>query len=157
MTVRQLTSTDTPWVTQALTNLWGSTQMVSRGKLIDLTTLDGFIAEDNGRNIGLITYKIENTECEITSINALTPGKGIGHALLEEVEKIAKEKGVRQLVVITTNDNPKAVAFYEKNGFAITAVRKNIMDAYRKLKPEIPLVGNDGIPLTDEIELQKTI
>lgn len=157
MTIRPITSPDNSWVTQALTNLWGSTQMVSRGKLLELSGLEGFIAEEDNRKVGLATYLVDNDTCEITSINALTPGKGIGTALIEKVTEIAKEKRCKTLVVITTNDNPQAVQFYEKNGFTITIVRKNIMDEYRKLKPGIPLIGNDGIPLTDEIELQKNI
>jgi hypothetical protein len=31
----------------------------------------------------------------------------------------------------------------------------NAVDKARKIKPEIPLVGNDGIPIRDEIELRK--
>ena len=31
---------------------------------------------------------------------------------------------------------------------------RNALDASRRLKPEIPLVGNDGIPLRHEIELE---
>jgi hypothetical protein len=27
----------------------------------------------------------------------------------------------------------------------------------RQIKPEIPLVGNDGIPILDEIELEKVL
>lgn len=157
MTIHPITPTDSPWVSQALTNLWGSLQMVSRGKLVSFVGLPGFIAQENGRKIGLITYKIESLECEIVTINALIPRKGIGSMLLSKVEEIAKEKGCTHLLVITTNDNPQAVKFYEKSGFTVVAVRKNIMDEYRKLKPEIPLIGNNGVPLTDEIELQKAI
>lgn len=157
MTIRPVSSSDTSWVSQALTNLWGSTKMVTRGKLLDVAKMPGFIAEEEGRKVGLITYVIADQECEIMSINSLTPGKGIGSKLLTAVEQIAKGKGCTKLIVITTNDNAKAVEFYKKNGFTIALVRKNIMNEYRKLKPEIPLTGIDGIPLTDEIELEKAI
>lgn len=169
MNIRKIEQTDITWVAQVFTNLWGSTRMISRGKLVELESLEGFIAEERkdfgenprskeeGRKVGLITYVVTGQECEIMSINSLTPGKGIGSQLLVAVEQIAKEKGCKKLVVITTNDNTKAVEFYKKNGFTIAVVRKNIMDEYRKLKPEIPLTGVDGISITDEIELQKEI
>jgi hypothetical protein len=31
---------------------------------------------------------------------------------------------------------------------------RNALEFAGKLKPEIPLIGNDGIPLRDEIELE---
>jgi hypothetical protein len=31
------------------------------------------------------------------------------------------------------------------------------VDKARKIKPEIPLIGNDGIPIRDEIELAKIL
>jgi len=52
-----------------------------------------------------------------------------------------------------TNDNTHALRFYQKQGFHLHALRVNALAESRKLKPEIPEVGNDGIPLRDEIEL----
>jgi hypothetical protein len=31
------------------------------------------------------------------------------------------------------------------------------MDRSRQLKPQIPMIGKDGIPLRDEIELEKKL
>ena len=44
----------------------------------------------------------------------------------------------------------------QKRGFVISAIRTNVMEAQRKLKP-IPLLGNDGIEIRDEIELEMLI
>ena len=38
--------------------------------------------------------------------------------------------------------------------FSSTLRDENALEQSRKLKPEIPLIGNDGIPLRDEIELE---
>jgi len=54
----------------------------------------------------------------------------------------------------TTNDNLTALRFYQQCGFVLAAIHRNALEQSRKLKPEIPLVGNDGIPLRDEIELE---
>jgi len=55
---------------------------------------------------------------------------------------------------MTTNDNTAALRFYQKWGFLLVAVHRNAVEQARKLKPEIPLTGIDGIPLRDEIELE---
>ena len=34
---------------------------------------------------------------------------------------------------------------------------QNTMDEVRKIKPDVPLIGENGIPLNDEIELEKNI
>lgn len=47
--------------------------------------------------------------------------------------------------------------YYQKNGFHLHALRVNALAESRKLKPEIPAFGNDGIPLRDEIELSMTL
>jgi hypothetical protein len=39
-------------------------------------------------------------------------------------------------------------------GFKIVAIHKDAIRDSRKLKPEIPEIGVDGIPITDEIELE---
>ncbi len=51
-------------------------------------------------------------------------------------------------------DNMNALRFYQKRRFRLIAVFPNALEESRKLKPEIPLTGIDGIPLRDEIELE---
>jgi hypothetical protein len=36
----------------------------------------------------------------------------------------------------------------------LVAVHRNALDISRELKPEIPQLGIDGVPLRDEIELE---
>ena len=50
-----------------------------------------------------------------------------------------------------------ALRFYQKRGFILVAVHRNALEQSRKLKPEIPLIGEHGIPLSDEIELEMTL
>ena len=53
-----------------------------------------------------------------------------------------------------SNDNPPALRFYQKRGFALVAVHANAVERSRQIKPEIPLIGRGGIPIRDEIELE---
>jgi hypothetical protein len=37
----------------------------------------------------------------------------------------------------------------------VVAVREGAVDEARQMKPSIPLVGKNGVPITDEIELER--
>ncbi len=49
------------------------------------------------------------------------------------------------------------VRFYQRRGFVLVALRRSAVDESRKFKPEIPLLGMDGIPIRDEIELEMAL
>ncbi len=133
---------------------WGSTEMVSRGRLWKLMELPGFAAFIRDEPVGLVTYRFEGNECEITSLNSGVEGRGIGSALIASVEKEARGKECRRLWLITTNDNLYAIGFYQRRGFILGALHKNAVDISRRIKPEIPLVGQHGIPLQHELEME---
>lgn len=134
---------------------WGSPQMVISTGIYDCSTLDGFAVLKEDKIIGLITYDIQNGECEIISLDSVEEGKGIGSALVQEVELLALKENCKVIKLVTTNDNLLALKFYQKRGFILSQIFNNAVEKARKLKPEIPLIGNDGIPIRDEIELKK--
>ena len=116
--------------------------------------LPGFIAEDGIEKIGLITYNIEGDDCEITTLNSFIEQSGVGTALIERVKQAAKEENCKRVWLITTNDNIHALRFYQRREFTIKALYPNAMEESRKLKPGIPMLGNDDIPIRDEIEFE---
>ncbi|WP_027724040.1 GNAT family N-acetyltransferase [Tuberibacillus calidus] len=137
---------------------WGSTKMVISSGVYDCSTLDGFaVLNEEGQIIGLITYVIKDDECEIISLDSTEEGKGIGTALVKEVENLATKKKCQLLKLITSNDNLLALKFYQKRGFILSKIIHNAVEEARKIKPDIPLTGNDGIPIRDEIELIKVL
>jgi GNAT superfamily N-acetyltransferase len=143
-------------LTEFFTIHWGSPQMVISSGVFDCSTLDGFaILNGEEQIIGLITYVREKDECEIISLDSLEEGKGIGSALLQEVENAAIVSECERVKLITTNDNLLALKFYQKRGYELVKIHRNAVQKARENKPEIPLIGNDGIPLKDEIELEK--
>ena len=76
--------------------------------------------------------------------------------MIEEAGQLARRQGYSRLWVITTNDNIDALRFYQRRGFCLVRVYRGAVDRSRaSLKPEIPAVGAYGIPLRDEIELEK--
>ena len=91
---------------------------------------------------------------EILSLDSLRENQGIGTALLDRAIDQAKRSRLERVMLITTNDNLRALQFYQKRGFDMVRLRRNALEQARRLKPEIPLTGLNGIPLRHEIELE---
>ncbi|MGH2532405.1 MAG: right-handed parallel beta-helix repeat-containing protein [Thermomicrobiales bacterium] len=70
---------------------------VTRGRLRHLADLPPLIAQEGDERIGAATYAINGAECDLTSINALRLGRGIGTGLLTAVEDAAREGGAHGL------------------------------------------------------------
>jgi ribosomal protein S18 acetylase RimI-like enzyme len=152
--IRKINSSDREWVKNLFISNWGGDFIVSRGKIHKPDNLEGFIAQESNDKVGLVTINTENNEMEIVTIDSLSPGRGIGALLLKEVIKMAKERKVKRIWLITTNDNLNALKFYQKNNFHLVRVYPRAIAESRKIKPQIPEIGEDGIPIRDEIELE---
>lgn len=136
---------------------WGSEIIAVHGQVFHPAELPGFIAEgesDSGM-LGLVTYRFEGGDCEIITLDSLQEGVGIGSALIERVKEAARDSGCAHMGLITTNDNLHALGFYQKRGFRIVRIDAGAVERSRKIKPEIPEIGNGGIPIRDEIDLEK--
>jgi ribosomal protein S18 acetylase RimI-like enzyme len=151
--VRALDESDHAWQREQLER-WQAVRVVSRGKMFDVLTLPGFVAVRGDERVGLLTYHIEGDQVEVVTLHSLVHDIGAGSALMAAAQVMAREAGCKRLWLITTNDNLHALRFYQRRGMHIAAVHVNALEESRRLKPEIPLVGMDGIPLRDEIELE---
>jgi len=136
---------------------WGTTEMVISSGIYDCSQLQGFTyLNENQAIIGLITYVLRGKECEIISLDSTEEGRGIGTLLVQAVEERARQHNCTVMSLITTNDNLHALKFYQKRGYYLVEIIQNAVERARALKPEIPLIGYEGIPIRDEIKLQKT-
>lgn len=116
-----------------------------------------FWREPEGRGHGLVTWWVDGEAAEIVSLHASPEGRGIGARLMEAAEGELKERGVRRVILATTNDNPRALNFYIRRGYRLVRLHRNAMDRVRQAKPGVPSIGRDGIPLRDMWELQKQL
>jgi GNAT superfamily N-acetyltransferase len=148
---------DTPQVCSFWKQHWGSDFMVVHGSVFRPDQLEGFVAEDGGQWLGLLTYRIEGIGCEVISLDSLRAGQGIGTRLIQQVASEARRAGCARLFLSTTNDNLEALSFYQKRGFRLAAIRPGAVDRAREIKPAISLIGLHGIPLRDEIDLELTL
>lgn len=134
---------------------WGDDEMVVSSGTYQLSDLPGFFAYDEAEIIGVITYIIRNDQIEIISLDSFRENVGIGSQLLKKLEEISEEKDITNISVITTNDNLNALKFYQKRGYNIRKVIPNAVEKARKQKPSIPQFAENGIPIRDEIVLEK--
>ncbi|MCF8001774.1 MAG: GNAT family N-acetyltransferase [Halanaerobiales bacterium] len=140
---------------EVLQEEWGDTTLlVSRNQEHDIRKLPGFIAIEDHKVVGIVTYKLENNEIEIITLNAFKENEGIGTSLLETVIDKGKELDCSRVWLITTNDNVNAMRFYQLKGFDMVAFHEDAVNKARELKPEIPEIGYHGIKVEHEIEFE---
>jgi ribosomal protein S18 acetylase RimI-like enzyme len=152
--LRPLVPGDRKWVEAVITLEWEAAFVVAHGEVFRPADLPGFVALTNLELVGLVTYRIEAQECEIITLNSWREGIGVGSRLIEAVRQEAIEAGCQRLCLTTTNNNLHALAFYQKCGFILAGIRLNAMTETRKLKPQIPLFDEQGLPIRDELELE---
>ncbi|HJS26125.1 MAG TPA: GNAT family N-acetyltransferase [Actinomycetota bacterium] len=148
--VRPLAEEDRGWVREVVERLWGSPVVAAHGEILEPATLPGFVAEEGSARAGLLTYRPEGDACEVVTIVAFEPRRGIGSALMGALLSLDH----RRVWLTTTNDNVPARRFYERLGFRLVAMREGEVARSRELKPEIPLVGVGGVPIRDELEYE---
>jgi len=181
MRIREKEPKDQQAVEDLLRGSWASTMVVAHSTEYDAATLPAIVAEDDkGEISGVLTYVTGSDGLEVVSLDARERHRGIGTALLEAAKQKAAgqstaargatgrdtaardthardtdgAEGGGRLWLITTNDNLDALRFYQRRGLRITAVAAGAVDEARKIKPDIPLLGDHGIPIRDEITLE---
>ena len=152
--LRTLTQHDLPRLRQMWKQNWGAEFVVAHGVIYQPDTLEGFIAYDGPQWVGEITYAFSDGECEIVSLDSEREGQGLGTKLINAVVEEARKQECRRVFLVTTNDNLNALGFFQKRGFALVKINRGAVNESRKIKPSIPFIGMNGIPLRDEIELE---
>jgi hypothetical protein len=86
-----------------------------------------YFAELDGKIIGYLKVNVGQSQTEIKDKNALEiericvlkefHGKRVGQILYDKAIQLAKEKSVEYVWLGVWEQNPRAIRFYEKNGF----------------------------------------
>ncbi len=159
ISVREVESRDLTWVREDCLRFWGGTQIASLGKWYDIDSLPAFVAEIGVDRVGLLTHTPfeRGGHTEIITLTARLEGVGVAGALMEAHERAARYAGCSRLLLTTSNDNLRAMRFYQKRGWKLVAAHPGAIDDARRVKPNIPTIGKHGIPLRDELELEKVL
>ena len=154
--VRALRDDERDWAAGVIGDSWGDV-VIGGGRQHRPAELPAVVAEADGERAGLATYALDGADCELVTIDALNIGGGIGGALVEAVADAARAAGATRLHLITTNDNLPALRLYQRHGFVLTALRADEIAATRERKPQIPAIGHAGIPIRDELVLERLL
>jgi GNAT superfamily N-acetyltransferase len=158
MKVRNKEVEDQPWIEKILSERWGGVKVIVHSEIFDASSLPALIAGDKA---GMVTFRIHRSGqikfAELMTLDAVRANQGVGTALIEALISKLQTEMVPILRVATTNDNLNALRFYQRRGFRITRVRPGAVDKSRLIKPSISLIGEYGIPIRDEIELERQI
>ena len=152
--VRPFAGADLAWAEPLVAAEMGGRWQVRRGERVDALRPPGLVAERDGRPVGLLTAAPHDDGWELVLLLATVRRRGVATTLVEHLLAEARAAGALRVWVVTTNDNLGALAFYQRCGFRLSALRPGAVDEARAtLKPEIPPTGQDDVPIRDELEL----
>ena len=165
MLVRAIQPVDLQFIREELRTHWGDAGIWSIGRRYQADQLPGFVAVDDANtggkgispvHLGLVTYCIHDGgyQGEIVTLSSRREDTGVGIALLNAAVEAIRAAGCARALLTTTNDNLRALGFYQKRGWRLAALHKGFVDEARKRHPVIPEVGLNGIRVRDEIELE---
>ena len=80
---------------------------------------------------------------------------GTGSALIDEAEDEARRQNIGRVLISTENSNLQALGFYQKRGYVLHELHRDVVQNLRKLKPSIPEKDDQGIAIRDQIDLVK--
>lgn len=152
--IRPANINDSKWLKELIEKDWGGLPLVIRGKKYYPDQLAGIVGEYDLSVAGFLFYEIQDYDCEIIIFEVFDKFKGTGTLLLNKLKEIVKAKHCKRIYLMTTNDNLEALRFYQRRGFTICGIHIDSVQASRKIKPTIGMVGDYGIPVRDEIDLQ---
>jgi GNAT superfamily N-acetyltransferase len=155
--VRATTIADRAAVLAFVRDQWGDEVVVGHDEVMRPVDLSGYVAMAGDRIVGLATFRVSGNAVELVTIDRVVPDQGLGTDLLSHVEREALESRYRSVWLVTTNDNLHALGFYQRRGYRIVRVDPGAVDRARAMKPTIPLLGNDEIPIHDELVLEKRL
>lgn len=150
---RESTPEDSDQIALMMQEHWGGEPLVVRAKNYFPSKLNGVIAQRADKWVGFLFYDFQGNDCEIIVFEVFEKFKGIGTKILDKFKEIARNKRCERIYLMTHNDNLDALRFYQTRGFHICGIHLNSMEIARQIKPG-PEIGDYGIPIRDEIDLE---
>lgn len=158
MSRSEVTDADREEVAAFIEDHWHSKMVMSRGRVFYPHQEHGIIERRDHRLVGLLTYHIDAAEgMEILTLNSTVEGAGIGSSLMVCAIDIARRKGAHRVWLTTTNDCLRVIGFQQRLGFRMIAINLGVVDEARKTKPAIPVYGERGVRVQDEIVMELLI
>jgi len=134
---------------------FGRTRIVAYGQVIDIDQMPALVAQMHQDISGALAYRQYGDALHIVALatDPMWQRSGVGGHLLVEAELLARRLNLTRLVVATTNDNLPALYFYQRHGYRLTELVPNSIIEHTHQQ----VAGFSGIPVCDEIRLEKTL
>lgn len=158
LTVRVSRPADMPSILAIWGHFWGEEEMDCFGREYRAADLDHLLACDGAKVVGVLSYAVERgwNAISIVALNILPGYQGLGGAakLMAMLQQRARQLRIGRLLVATSNDNVPALYWYQRKGFHIIDV---LQGAIAPDHGGDHLVGLGGIPVRDEIQMEKRL
>jgi len=155
--IRPKTAADEAWAVGFLKCQFNGTYLPEFFSEKSLSNFLALVAEIDGEPVGLLTYHIQSDACHIVSLNVSRKRIGVGESLLNRLEAEALAHACKKLICTISNDNLNALRFLQKRDFHLVAIRADAIEERRRQNPTIQLKGEYGIPLRDELVLERDL
>jgi len=135
---------------------FGRTGIVAFGQVMDLDAAPAIVADMDGEIGGALAYRLVDAGLHIVALatDPMWQRSGVGGYLVAEAELMARRLAIPRVIVSTTNDNLPTLYFYQRRGYYIT---EWVPNGVARCSKSASLVGFAGIPIRDEIRLEKMI
>lgn len=153
--VRAATPADRRAIEQICDRAWGETDIDVFGTTFDVLACTNLIAEADGRFAGLLALKPNGGDLAVVLLSVYPEfqGAGVGAALLNAAEALAKSLNLPAIRAAVSNDDISMLYFYQRNGFVIYEAALGVLaDALGSA-----VGGFSDIPVRDEIRLRKGV
>lgn len=134
---------------------WGSHRMMIDLHVYDVAEIDALgLFEPDGKTAALASWTVRGETAYLCALHSLKPGEGVAIRMLDAVIFAARRAGAKRLKAMLTNDNMPGLTFYQRQGFRLSGLYLEAIDAYRSVVPTIIKTGYKDIPIHDAIELE---
>lgn len=128
--------------------------LVIRGIVYEARSLRAVVAERDGEVVGYAPYSLAGNIAFVTVMGNFFADEEVTRALIGAVEALCRRAGRPFLRAVTSNDAIELLGLLQQLGYRIVAIWPNAMNLVRELKPRLPAVAVNGVPILDEIELE---
>jgi len=135
---------------------FGRSGLVAFGQVMDLDAAPAIVADMDGEIGGALAYRLIEGGLHIVALatDPMWQRSGVGGYLVAEAELMARRLQIPRVIVATTNDNLPTLYFYQRRGYYVTEWIPNGVAKYSK---STSLIGFAGIPIRDEVRLEKML
>jgi N-acetylglutamate synthase-like GNAT family acetyltransferase len=153
--VREATAADREAVSTLFDRDFGRNPIVA-AEALDLHEAPAIVAEMKGEIAGALAYRVLDDALQILALatDPIWQRAGVGGNLIAEAELLARRSQLRRVRFWTTNDNLPSLYFYQRRGYHLAGLVPGAL----AVRPKCPAAaGFAGIPVRDEIRLEKTL